>query len=262
SLSETDFDQLHGSWFQAFKSLPTGVVIQKQDVYTKSSYSADDLPKTSFLQKATYDYFKGRRYLKHHSYLLFVLPMTKGFKASKYTNPFGKIDNRTPGLMNQQVEDFLQSVGDVVSYLNNSRKLQLLRLNESAILQLTESYFNGFNKGFDTDILLGKNGISIGDHHFDVMALNSELCFGELLQSSKLNERFSSDDFKFHQGFIDGLGLALNENHIVNHIIYMDDKHRWRKLLEKKVEELNKSSNFGTQNLVVLKKIKDVLDRI
>lgn len=262
SLSETDFDQLHGSWFQAFKSLPTGVVIQKQDVYTKSSYSADDLPNSSFLQKATYDYFKGREYLKYRSYLFFVLPKTKGFKVSKYTNPFCKVDKRASRLMNRQVEDFLQSVGDAVSYLNNSRKLQLLRLNESAILQLTESYFNGFNKGFDTDILLGKNGISIGDHHFDVMALNSELCFGELVQSSKLNERFSSDDFKFHQGFIDGLGLALNENHIVNHIIYMDDKHRWRKLLEKKVEELNKSSNFGTQNLVVLKKIKDVLDRI
>ena len=54
----------------------------------------------------------------------------------------------------------------------------------------------------------------------------------------------------------------LNENHIVNQILYLDDKHKWRKLLDKKVEELNKSSNFGSQNKVVLGKIQHILDQI
>ena len=119
---------------------------------------------------------------------------------------------------------------------------------------LTNGYFNGFNEGFDTDILLDKNNINIGENYFDVLAVNSELCFGENVQSSKTNEKFTSDDFVFHQGFIDGLGLTLNENHIVNQILYLDDKQKWRKLLDKKVEELNKSSNFGSQNKVVLRK--------
>ena len=35
SLSETDFEELHGMWFQAFKSLPVGTVIHKQDMYQK-----------------------------------------------------------------------------------------------------------------------------------------------------------------------------------------------------------------------------------
>ncbi|MGV8815892.1 MAG: VirB4 family type IV secretion system protein, partial [Gelidibacter sp.] len=94
------------------------------------------------------------------------------------------------------------------------------------------------------------------------LAINSELCFGESVQSSKTNERFTSDDFVFHQGFIDGLGLTLNENHIVNQILYLDDKQKWRKLLDKKIEELNKSSNFGSQNKVVLGKIQHILDQI
>ena len=29
ALSDSDFEDLHGSWFQAFKSLPTGTVIHK-----------------------------------------------------------------------------------------------------------------------------------------------------------------------------------------------------------------------------------------
>ena len=68
SLSEKDFEDIHGSWFQAFKSLPTSTVIHKQDIYKKSLYEADNLPNESFLEKATYRHFKGRECLTHQSY--------------------------------------------------------------------------------------------------------------------------------------------------------------------------------------------------
>ncbi|MCX2681882.1 TraG family conjugative transposon ATPase [Galbibacter sp. EGI 63066] len=262
SLSEGDFEELHGAWFQAFKSLPTGTVIHKQDIYRKKRYTAEELPNTTFLQRATHDYFKGREYMGHDSYLFFVLPMDKALKASKYVNPFRKNEKGIHKKFDHQVNEFIGAVNDAVSFINNSRKVSMTPMGQDTIMKLTHSYFNGFNEGFDTDIQLAKKGISIGDHHFDVLAVNSELCFGEVIQSSKVNDKFTSDDFTFHQGFIDGLGLNLNENHIVNHIIYLDDKYKWRKLLDKKIEELSKSSNFGTQNKVVLKKIKDIVDKI
>ena len=65
SLSEKDFEDIHGSWFQAFKSLPTCTVIHKQDIYKKSNYTADKLPNRSFLEKATNNHFKGRECLTH-----------------------------------------------------------------------------------------------------------------------------------------------------------------------------------------------------
>ena len=262
SLSESDFDELHGTWFQAFKSLPIGTVIHKQDIYQKSYYTADELPKDTFLQKATYNYFKGREHVSHESYLFFVLPLDKALKASKYVNPFRKTEKSLHRKLDVQVAEFMTSVNDAVSFINNSSKLSVIPMNLSEIIQYTESYYNGFNKGFDTDILLDKKHIEIGDNYFDAIAVNSELCFGGVVQGSKTNDKFTSDDFTFYQGFIDGLGLDLNENHIVNHILYLDDKHKWRKLLEKKIEELNKSSNFGTQNKVVLKKIENILYQI
>jgi len=140
--------------------------------------------------------------------------------------------------------------------------MEFLSLTEQEIHTHTNNYFNGFNNGLDTDIILDKANANIGEHYFDALAVNSELCFGESVQTSKTNDKFTSDDFVFHQGFIDGLGLTLNENHIVNQIIYLDDKQKWRKLLDKKVEELNKSSNFGSQNKVVLGKIQHILDQI
>tara|TARA_R110002049_G_scaffold236239_1_gene409456 strand:+ start:7756 stop:10158 length:2403 start_codon:yes stop_codon:yes gene_type:complete len=262
SLSEKDFEDIHGSWFQAFKSLPVATVIHKQDVYRKAAYSANDIPNNSFLQNATHDYFKGREFIDHVSYLFFILPHNKALNAPKFTNPFRKVEKGIHKQMDHTVKEFIASVNDAVSFVNNSRKVSLVPLCSDKILSLTNAYFNGFNEGFDTDIQLKKSNIEIGDHNFDVLAINSELCFGDVVQSSKTNDRFTSDDFVFHQGFIDGLGLNLNENHIVNQIIYLDDKHKWRKLLDKKIEELNKSSNFGTQNKVILKKIEDIVAKI
>ncbi|GAA3554066.1 TraG family conjugative transposon ATPase [Snuella lapsa] len=164
--------------------------------------------------------------------------------------------------MDHNVQEFIASVNDAVSFINNSRKVSLKPLNENHILNICNTYFNGFNEGFTTDIQLKGDSIEIGNNHFDVLAVNSELCFGDVVQSSKTNDKFTSDDFTFHQGFIDGLGLNLNENHIINQIIYLDDKHKWRKLLDKKIEELNKSSNFGTQNKVIQKKIESIVAKI
>ncbi|WP_417363518.1 TraG family conjugative transposon ATPase [Galbibacter sp.] len=262
SLAEKDFEDIHGSWFQAFKSLPVATVIHKQDIYQKSAYLAEELPKKSFLQRATHDYFKNREFIKNSSYLFFILPHNKALNAPKFVNPFRKVEKGIHKQMDHNVQEFIASVNDAVSFVNNSRKISLTPLGIDKILSLTNAYFNGFNEGFDTDIQLKKSNIVIGDHHFDVLAVNSELCFGDVVQSSKTNDKFTSDDFVFHQGFIDGLGLNLNENHIVNQIIYLDDKHKWRKLLDKKIEELKKSSNFGTQNKVILKKIEEIVAKI
>lgn len=262
SLSETDFEELHGMWFQTFKSLPVGTVIHKQDVYQQKGYDAEGLPKDTFLAKATHDYFVGREHLDHQSYLFFVLPLDKAINATKYVNPFRKVERGLHRKLDVQVAEFIISVNDAVSYANNSKSVYLKPIEPEAILEHTHAYFNGYNLDFDTDIQLGKGPLEIGDHYFDVMAINNEGCFGETVQSSVPNGKFSSDGFSFHKGFMDGLGLELGENHIINQILFLDDTHQWRKLLDKKIEELSKSSNFGSQNKVVRNKVQHILDRI
>ena len=262
SLSEKDFEDMHGAWFQALKSLPVGTVVHKQDVYLKKRYTAEQLSNRTFLEKATSDHFKGREYIDHKCYLFFTLTKNKALNNPKYVNPFRKVSKNIVQELDDNVQHFISTVSDSVSFINNSRKMKFLPLDGKEIQAITQQYFNGFNEGFDSDIILDKKNVNIGENYFDALAINSELCFGESVQTSKTNDKFTSDDFVFHQGFIDGLGLTLNENHIVNQILYLDDKHKWRKLLDKKVEELNKSSNFGSQNKVVLGKIQYILDQI
>ncbi|MGJ8762040.1 MAG: TraG family conjugative transposon ATPase [Polaribacter sp.] len=262
SLSEKDFEDIHGAWFQSLKSLPVGTIVHKQDIYLKKTYTSEKLPNTTFLEKATHAHFKGREYINHNCYLFFILTKNKTLNNPKYVNPFRKVTKGIAQELDDKVKSFANSVTDAISFINNCRKTTFLPLKREEIQQLTTDYFNGFNKDYDTDIILDKKNVNIGENYFDALAINSELCFGESVQSSKTNEKFTTDDFVFHQGFIDGLGLTLNENHIVNQIIYLDNKHKWRKLLEKKIEELNKSSNFGSQNKVLLGKIQHILDQV
>ncbi len=91
SLSEKDFEDIHGAWFQALKSLPVGTVVHKQDIYLKKSYSSEKLPNTTFLEKATHEHFKGRGHIEHKCYLFFILTKNKALNNPKYVNPFRKV---------------------------------------------------------------------------------------------------------------------------------------------------------------------------
>ncbi len=55
SLSSTDFEDIHGSWLQAFKSLPTSTVIHKQDIYKKASMSPIICQTKAFWKKQPID---------------------------------------------------------------------------------------------------------------------------------------------------------------------------------------------------------------
>ena len=161
SLSEKDFENIHSSWFQAIKSLPIGTVIHKQDVYLKTNYLAEQLPNKTFLEKATHHHFKEREYMLHQSFLFFILTKNKKLNNSKYVNPFKKVSKEIIGELDDTVKSFMGSVSDSVSFVNNSRKIELLPMTPLKILQITNSFFNGFNDDMDTDILLEKPTVSL-----------------------------------------------------------------------------------------------------
>src|SRR5690606_22057565 len=158
SLSEKDFEDIHGTWFQGLKSLPIGTVVHKQDLYLKKSYTSTKLPSTSFLEKATHDHFKGRAYMEHSCYLFFILTKNKELNNPKYVNPFQKVSKEIVYKLDDRVKSFAEAVSDAVSFINNSRKMTFSPLDTRDIETLTTDYFNGFNEGFNTDIILdGKN---------------------------------------------------------------------------------------------------------
>lgn len=262
ALTEKDFDDMHSLWFQALRSLPGGLVVHKQDIYRKKAYAAEGLPGGTFLAEATSSYFNGRKYLEHKSYLFFIMPGNNALVSKSCINPFRKTAQRIPEQMHEKVQEFVGVVNDTVSFLNHDKQLQLSPLQEEEILSLSSAYFNGFNKDYDTDILLEKANLQIGHNFFEILGISNELCFGQEICSSKINDRYTADDFVFHQGLVDGLGLDLDEDHLVNQILYLDERSKWPRVLEKRIQELKKSSNFGSQNKLVLEKLQKIFAAI
>ena len=120
SLSEKDFEDIHGAWFQALKSLPVGIVVHKQDIYLKKSYSSEQLPNSTFLEKATHEHFKGRGHIEHSCYLFFILTKNKALNNPKYVNPFRKVSKGIVQELDDNIKSFANSVSDSVSFINNS----------------------------------------------------------------------------------------------------------------------------------------------
>ena len=262
SQSERDFEELQAMWFQALKSLPNNTVVHKMEIYQKVEFGAENIPNNTFLSLATKNHFKNREHIDHRSFLFLSLVKNKALQNARLVNPFKKVNEKIAFPNHEELSKFKMAVADTISFVNNHKKITLEPMEPGYISKVSNDYFNGFNTDMGTAMELGKGPIKIGEHFFDMLTINSELCFGENIQTSIINENFTSDDFAFHQGFLDGLGLDFQANHIVNQILYLDDKHKWRKLLDKKVEELRKSSNFGSQNKVVLKKVQGILDEI
>ncbi|MCP9201304.1 TraG family conjugative transposon ATPase [Gramella sp. GC03-9] len=261
SLSEKDFEDLHSNWARALKGLPSGTIVHKQDIYLKTAYDGMKIHGNTFLAHATSNYFNLRDYIDHHSYLFFTWPGTKNITKGFSANPFIKKVSRLPKGEDQKLRAFVQSVREAINFLDNSKTLSFTRLREEEVWNLTTDYFNGFNNAVSTDMLLGKD-LSIGDQLYDILAINNEKSIAETVSTSKPNSRFTSDEISFHQGFIDDLGLSLNQNHIVNQVLVLDDRSHWIGILNKKREELLKSIQFGTQNKITLERIETILSEI
>ena len=112
SLSEKDFEDIHGAWFQALKSLPVGTVVHKQDVYLKKSYTSEQLSNKTFLEKATHEHFKGREYMEHRCFLFFILTKNKTLNNPKYVNPFRKVSKDIVQKLDDNINSFIGSVSD------------------------------------------------------------------------------------------------------------------------------------------------------
>ena len=262
SLAETDFDQMHSNWFQGFKNLPVGTHIHKQDVYLKKKYPATKLPKHTFLQQATFRYFKNREYLEHRCLLFFGLPKNNRMAKTTYCNPFATLSKSIVEQSDRKWQHFKRQVNDVVAYLNQSGKLAIKPMASKEIHNFSRDFWNGFAADYDTDIQVNPQELKMGNQYLQAMVLQHESCFEDELKTSRPHSEFTAADFNFYQGFMDGFGLPLYQHHIVNQLLVIEDTKIWQRQLEKQIDALKKSANFGSQNLITCEKLQQVLDTI
>ena len=131
SLSEKDFEDIHGAWFQALKSLPVGTVVHKQDIYLKEIIFFRSNFRIQPFWKMQHTTISKDVIIWNIVAFCFLHSLkNKALNNPKYVNPFRKAFKRNCSTnWMTTLRSFIGSVSDSVSFINNSRKMEFVPLN-------------------------------------------------------------------------------------------------------------------------------------
>lgn len=249
SLSKDEFEMTHATWYKSLKNLPVGSIVVKSDKYTKCKFDTSTLPQTTYMQRATAQYFGERGYMKHENYIFFIFSKRDTMKNNSIKNPF--IIPRVSQYKKEDMEikAFIDEVKQIQQIAKISGMFQLIPLSEKEVESWKNFYFNGFQDDYVTDTYIKKDKIE-SDNIAGIFTLNHEKNFPDTIENIIEDKDYSSktEEFVFYQGLMDQLGLHLDCNHIYNQIIFIDDHQAHYKAIHKNKVDLKGTARFNTQN--------------
>lgn len=218
SLGEEDYLNLDAVWNRALKDMPAGSILLKQDVFMQKDLNTDSFPSGNFLQKATKNYFDKRTYLSHKCYLFFVLPAGDTF-TTKITNPFKRLNRKKFEKFDDNINSFINTVEQVVSFLKNAKlnsgnAFNISEMSSDEMYNYYDYYFNNFQDEFVTDRVLKNGYIQIGDRYLGAICTRDEESMPEKFKPLQADDDFPSAKYKFFQNIGDIFSFKLKFDHV------------------------------------------------
>ena len=115
SLTPKDIDRRDGMFREAFKFLPDGTYVHKQDVFLKERY-CPDIAGGSFLDRADARHFRGRLYVSHTCVMHFVLSGLKSLEKAYISSPLSYKENLHKEDL-ARLDEFLEGVDNAVGMI-------------------------------------------------------------------------------------------------------------------------------------------------
>lgn len=160
SLSPEDIDRRNLMLEEAFRFLPDGSYVHKQDIFLKRSYSPEKAG--SFLSRADARHFAGRTYLEHTCLMHFTFAsletLEKAYAASpvRYREELHRSDE-------QKLKDFLEGVENAMSIIRNIPNVSVRQLDGTEMVELMGEYTNLFGGKRETRDMRFSSTMSIGE---------------------------------------------------------------------------------------------------
>ena len=127
SLSPEEIDERDGMYREAFRHMPDGTYVHKQDVFLKKEYHPGK-GTGSFLDRADARHFEGRLYIDHTCILHFVLAGLKSLEKAYVSSPLAYKEHLHREDY-RKLEAFLEGVDNAVSILQNMRGNSVLPMS-------------------------------------------------------------------------------------------------------------------------------------
>lgn len=268
SLHLTDIDDRNQKYYQAFKNLPDGSYIHKQDVYLKRKYYVENIP-DNFLARAEYEHFQGREYLEHSCVIIYTLSNLESLSSQYIANPYSFRKNLHLKDKNR-LSDFLEAVSASTTIIDSMRDTKTQPMSGRELKEYIKLYVNFFPASpMDRDVHFE------GDITIDSLkARYYTVCDEEYLPDTTISTNvvastLQASNSTLYMTELEKLGLHLNYNHVINQTIYIEGdrilreelssreaQYRtnkgWDTLLEKKSEELTAMLNEVVEEKQIL----------
>ncbi|HEY4334963.1 MAG TPA: TraG family conjugative transposon ATPase [Puia sp.] len=259
TLSREDYEARHQAWVKALRVLPPNSVVHAQDWYTESAFKADfEGADTSFLTRASEQFFNERPHLDHRAYLFLTkIPAGRARSGPVLSGLLRKSLVPEELLQPQSVQEFLDQAGQFGQILSDSGFIRLRRLSgdeltgDAGTVGIIEQYcqLSGRSLPVMRDIALSqKDGVKIGSYQGLLYTLADAEFLPAQCSSQRVYTPYSTDRTPYPIGFATALGPLLNCNHVYNQYIFIEDIAVARQKLELKQRRMQSLSSHSREN--------------
>ncbi len=263
TLNESELAEVNNVFSKALSILPDFTVIHKQDWFLKSKFAASKNA-NSYIEKQSNLHFFERNTFDHECYIYFV--KTSKAKKSSYDTIFttSKLVPQT-FLKQDIVDNFVSSVEKFIHFCKTSGFFTFTRLTSEDLVGTDEKkgllgqYFSLTKDNFSNDLDFSKDPFTIGDNKCSFFNISTVDAAPNMIEPSKIDARYSTDQTKIFTSFAFELGLGLKCEHIFNQYIFIDNQEEHLRNFEKKRKQLHSFSLYSRQNEVNAKHTDDYL---
>lgn len=229
TVTQQEYEALHGVWLKAVKVLPDYTVVHKQDIFVQEQYRSDigkdDL---SFLSRSFERHFNERPFL-HHTCYLFITKTTRA--QSRRQSDCSVLCRGTLVPKELHGKDamtrFLEAVEQFASIVRESGHIRLRRLPAEEIVGtsanpgILERYLTLSPSGEVSlqDMRLDPDRMWIGDKALCLHTLSDLDDLPGSVRTDDRYERLSTERSDCRLSFAAPVGLLLSCNHIYNQYV-------------------------------------------
>lgn len=261
SLSREDIDLRDKMLKEAFRFLPEGCYIHKQDIFQKKYYHSVPM-NWSFLDIADAKHFENRLYMQHTCVLHFVLTGLKSLEKSYISSPLKYKENLHKDDL-EKLSNFLEAINNCISILKNLRDTQIISIKGDELRNLILGYSNLFvETNAITDIHVD-NELHVGKIKARYFCICDETMFPDNSVSSYVKDSsLPMANAELYHPLLEELGMYLPYNHIVNQIIYLEGNEKLRAQIARNIDIYGSNSSMSKSIKVQFEKLDKLQEEI
>jgi conjugation system TraG family ATPase len=275
TLGSEELNSVHQAWVRALALLAPNTIVHLQDWFTQATYQLDaDKAGRSWLSQASEDFFHGRPYLEHRSYL-FITRQPAAKKMRPATSALLQRQLVLAELLDEEmIRDFLEQAGRFERMLTASGLLQCRKLTDEDLtgdgnkIGIIEQYcqLSGFESAINgarvrpvRDISF-QDGIRIGEYEVVIYTLADAAHLPSHCSNHTRYAPYSTEKTGFTIGFATSLGTLLPYNHICSQFIRIEDPGLTTNKFEQKRRRTNSLSQHSRENAITRQAIDEHLN--